>query len=89
MISKKLSNDYNDDYTEEFKTKFVLSLYFSYNFILQGSLVGVYTTPSSYHDIDTLKELDESGISIAVRHQGLIVDIFGDAQPGSPLGMIS
>lgn len=53
---------------------------------IKGSLVDVYTTPTSYPNIDTLETLDKSGIPIGVRHQGLIVDLFGSEQPGTPLG---
>jgi hypothetical protein len=52
----------------------------------QGSLVEKLSTPASYPNIDTLEQLDSSGMWIAVRHQGLIVDLFGDEQPGTPLG---
>lgn len=46
----------------------------------------VYTTPKSYANIETLNEMDESGIKIHVVHHGLIVDVFGDEPPGSDLG---
>lgn len=52
----------------------------------QGSLYGVYATPKSYANIETLSELDESGLRISVVHAGLIVDVFGDEAPGSDLG---
>lgn len=42
--------------------------------------------PKSYANIDTLADLDESGIRIAVLYAGLIVDIFGEEPPGSHLG---
>lgn len=54
--------------------------------MFQGSLYDVYTNPKTYANIDTLGELDRSGIIIAVLHQGLIVDVFGDERPGSHLG---
>lgn len=46
----------------------------------------VYTIPKSYPNVDTLTDLDQSNVPIAVRHAGLIVDIFGDELPGTPLG---
>ena len=52
----------------------------------KGSLVDVYTTPTSYQSIDTLAALHESELEIHVRHPGLLTDIFGDEKPGSPLG---
>jgi hypothetical protein len=64
----------------------ILVLYHCINFF-QGSLVEKLSTPASYPNIDTLEQLDNSGLWIAVRHQGLIVDLFGDEKPGSPLGM--
>lgn len=48
-------------------------------------MVDVYTIPKSYTNIDTLKSLDESGLPIAVRHQGLIVDLFGTDKSGESL----
>lgn len=54
--------------------------------VAQGSLYDVYTNPKSYADIDTLGDMDRSGIPIAVVHPGLIVDVFGDEKPGSHLG---
>lgn len=53
---------------------------------LQGSLYDVYTTPKSYANIETLNEMDGSGIKIHVVHHGLIVDVFGEEAPGSDLG---
>lgn len=50
-------------------------------------MVDVYTIPKSYSNIDTLKSLDESGLPIAVRHQGLIVDLFGTDKSGESLVM--
>lgn len=50
-------------------------------------MVDVYTIPKSYSSIDTLKSLDESGLPIAVRHQGLIVDLFGTDKSGETLVM--
>lgn len=52
----------------------------------QGSLYDVYTNPKSYANIDSLADLDESGLPIVIVHLGLIVDVFGDEQPGSHLG---
>ncbi|GAB0090490.1 uncharacterized protein DMENIID0001_052260 [Sergentomyia squamirostris] len=52
----------------------------------QGSLVDVYTNSISYHNMDTLAELDESGIPISVLHAGLITDVFGSEPPGTRLG---
>lgn len=46
----------------------------------------VYTIPKTYANIDTLEALDESNIRIAVEHEGLIVDVFGDEMPGSTIG---
>uniref|UniRef100_A0A182IAL4 Ionotropic glutamate receptor C-terminal domain-containing protein n=1 Tax=Anopheles arabiensis TaxID=7173 RepID=A0A182IAL4_ANOAR len=52
----------------------------------QGSLVDVYTTPTSMKNLDTLAELDASGLSITVTAPALIVDVFGTERPGSTLG---
>lgn len=52
----------------------------------QGSLYDVYTNPKSYANIDSLADLDGTGIPIVVVHLGLIVDVFGDEPPGSHLG---
>uniref|UniRef100_A0A182TE09 Ionotropic glutamate receptor C-terminal domain-containing protein n=1 Tax=Anopheles melas TaxID=34690 RepID=A0A182TE09_9DIPT len=52
----------------------------------QGSLVDVYTTPTSMKNLDTLGELDASGLSITVTAPALIVDVFGTERPGSTLG---
>ncbi|XP_058063424.1 uncharacterized protein LOC131213406 [Anopheles bellator] len=48
----------------------------------QGSLVNVYTTPRSMRNLDTLDELDASGLSITVTAPALIVDVFGTERPG-------
>lgn len=60
--------------------------FFTLCIVVQGSLYDVYTNPKSYADIDTLGDMDRSGIPIAVVHPGLIVDVFGDEKPGSHLG---
>uniref|UniRef100_A0A182P0W2 Ionotropic glutamate receptor L-glutamate and glycine-binding domain-containing protein n=1 Tax=Anopheles epiroticus TaxID=199890 RepID=A0A182P0W2_9DIPT len=52
----------------------------------QGSLVDVYTTPTSMKNLDTLAELDASGLPISVTAPALIVDVFGTEQPGSTIG---
>ena len=49
----------------------------------------MYTIPKSYTNLDTLEDFDKSGIPIAVRHWGLIVDVFGNEEPGSPIGINS
>lgn len=46
----------------------------------------MYTNPKSYANIANLAEMDSSGIPIVVTHLGLIVDVFGDEEPGSYLG---
>lgn len=48
--------------------------------------MGLHTKKISYPNIDTLEMLDRTGLPIAVRHFGLIVDIFSDAEPGSIKG---
>lgn len=53
---------------------------------LQSSLVDVYTIRKSYANLHTLDDLDRSGLMIYVRHKGLIVDVFGEEQPGTPIG---
>ncbi|XP_053661435.1 uncharacterized protein LOC128710403 [Anopheles marshallii] len=52
----------------------------------QGSLVEVYTTPTSMKNLDTLAELDASGLTITVTAPALIVDVFGTERPGSTIG---
>uniref|UniRef100_A0A182MLD6 Ionotropic glutamate receptor C-terminal domain-containing protein n=1 Tax=Anopheles culicifacies TaxID=139723 RepID=A0A182MLD6_9DIPT len=52
----------------------------------QGSLVDVYTTPTSMKNLDTLAELDASGLKITVTAPALIVDVFGTERPGSTIG---
>uniref|UniRef100_A0A182JLL2 Ionotropic glutamate receptor C-terminal domain-containing protein n=1 Tax=Anopheles atroparvus TaxID=41427 RepID=A0A182JLL2_ANOAO len=52
----------------------------------QGSLVDVYTTPTSMKNLDTLAELDASGLPIAVNAPALIVDVFGTERPGNTIG---
>uniref|UniRef100_A0A182RM80 Ionotropic glutamate receptor L-glutamate and glycine-binding domain-containing protein n=1 Tax=Anopheles funestus TaxID=62324 RepID=A0A182RM80_ANOFN len=52
----------------------------------QGSLVDVYTTPTSMKNLDTLAELDASGLTITVTAPALIVDVFGTERPGSTIG---
>uniref|UniRef100_A0A182N1F5 Ionotropic glutamate receptor C-terminal domain-containing protein n=1 Tax=Anopheles dirus TaxID=7168 RepID=A0A182N1F5_9DIPT len=52
----------------------------------QGSLVDVYTTPTSMRNLDTLPELDASGLTITVNAPALIVDVFGTERPGTTLG---
>lgn len=49
-------------------------------------MVDVYTTPTSMKNLDTLAELDASGLSITVTAPALIVDVFGTERPGSTLG---
>uniref|UniRef100_A0A182YH93 Ionotropic glutamate receptor C-terminal domain-containing protein n=1 Tax=Anopheles stephensi TaxID=30069 RepID=A0A182YH93_ANOST len=53
---------------------------------VQGSLVDVYTTPTSMKNLDTLAELDASGLTITVTAPALIVDVFGTERPGSTIG---
>uniref|UniRef100_A0A182QUF9 Ionotropic glutamate receptor C-terminal domain-containing protein n=1 Tax=Anopheles farauti TaxID=69004 RepID=A0A182QUF9_9DIPT len=52
----------------------------------QGSLVDVYTTPTSMKNLDTLPELDATGLTITVNAPALIVDVFGTERPGTTLG---
>ncbi|XP_049535831.1 uncharacterized protein LOC125951181 [Anopheles darlingi] len=49
----------------------------------QGSLVDVYTTPRSRRNLDTLAELDASGLPIAVSAPALAVDVFGNGEASS------
>lgn len=54
--------------------------------MFQGSLYDVYTNRKWYANIDSLADMDESGIPIEVEHWGLIVDIFGDEQAEGLVG---
>lgn len=46
----------------------------------------IYTTPREYPSIDTLEQLDKSGMLIILEHTGLQTDVFGTEAPGSILG---
>ncbi|XP_058176238.1 uncharacterized protein LOC131291067 [Anopheles ziemanni] len=52
----------------------------------QGSLVDVYTTPTSMKNLDTLAELDASRLPIMVNAPALVVDVFGTERPGNTIG---
>ncbi|KFB52177.1 AGAP000293-PA-like protein [Anopheles sinensis] len=52
----------------------------------QGSLVEVYTTPTSMKNLDTLAELDASRLPIMVNAPALVVDVFGTERPGNTIG---
>ncbi|XP_050099218.1 uncharacterized protein LOC126579713 [Anopheles aquasalis] len=55
----------------------------------QGSLVDVYTTPRSRRNLDTLAELDASGLPIVVSAPALAVDVFGNEDASSASSTIA